>query len=73
MFKQLLYNCLYINVIQSNTMSEDKEKKMDKPMSIKIKKSTKEAIDRACQREDRSASYIIEQAVRRVLASDLKG
>lgn len=54
-------------------MSEDKEKKMDKPMSIKIKKSTKEAIDRACQREDRSASYIIEQAVRRVLASDLKG
>lgn len=53
-------------------MSEDKEKKMDRPISIKLKRSTKEAIDRACQKEDRSASYIVEQAVRTVLLGESK-
>ena len=48
----------------------NKEKKMEKPLSIKIKASTKEALDKAVQKEDRSYSYIIERAVRKDLKID---
>ena len=48
----------------------DKEKKMDKPISIRIKPSTKEAIDRTCLKEDRPMAYIIEKAVRIFLRLD---
>lgn len=55
-------------IITSRNM--DKEKKMEKPVSVKIKASTKLAIDKACQKEDRSISYIVERAVRRDLNLD---
>lgn len=48
----------------------NKEKKLEKPCSIKLKASTKEAIDKACQKEDRNFSYIVERAVRKNLGLD---
>jgi predicted transcriptional regulator len=44
-----------------------KEKKLEKPISITLKPSTKEAIDKACQKEDRSVSWIVERGVRKDL------
>lgn len=49
---------------------DGKEKKMEKPLSIKIKPSTKESLDKVSQNEDRSLSYIIERAIRRDLKLD---
>jgi len=50
---------------------DNKEKKIEKPVSVKFMPSTKKAIDKACHKEDRSISYIIERAVRKNLG--LKG
>ena len=47
-----------------------KERKMNTPYSIKLRQSTKDAIDKACQKEDRSISYIVERAIRRDLKCD---
>lgn len=47
-----------------------KEKKLEKPISIKVMPSTKDAVDRLSQKEDRSLSYIIERSVRRDLKLD---
>ena len=44
-----------------------KEKKLENPTSVKFTPTTKEAIDKACQQEDRSVSYIVERAVKRDL------
>jgi predicted transcriptional regulator len=49
---------------------KEKEKKMEKPISVRFKESTKQAIDKICQKEDRSLSYIIERAVRAGLNLD---
>jgi predicted transcriptional regulator len=46
-------------------------KKLEKPCSIKFMASTKEALDKTCQKEDRSLSYVVERAVRKDLG--LKG
>jgi len=43
------------------------EKKLEKPISIRIKASTKEALDKAVHVEQKSYSYIIERAVRKEL------
>jgi hypothetical protein len=43
------------------------EKKMEKPISIKLKCSTKEALDRIVINEDRSISYVIERCIRKQL------
>lgn len=43
------------------------EKKDEKPLSVKLKPSTKEALKNAQDKEDRSASYIIERALRKDL------
>jgi predicted transcriptional regulator len=51
---------------------KSKEKKMDKPLSIRLKASTKEAIDKKAHDERRSVSYIIEEAVRKDLNLDTK-
>ena len=45
----------------------NKERKSEKPLSIRIKASTKDALDKASQKENRSYSYIIEQALRKEL------
>lgn len=47
-----------------------KEKKMGKPISIKLKATTKAALDKACQKEDRSLSNIAERAIRKELNLD---
>ena len=48
----------------------EKEKKLEKPLSIKVRPSTKEVLDKISQTEDRSLSYIIERSVRRDLKLD---
>ena len=45
-------------------MKETKEKKMDQVVGVKLRPSTKEALDKACHVQDRSMSYVIEKALR---------
>jgi predicted transcriptional regulator len=47
-----------------------KEKKIQKPISIKLKPSTKEAVDKICHSDDRSISYVVEKCVRNSLGLD---
>lgn len=47
-----------------------KEKKMLKPFSIRLQQSTRDALNKRCYKEDRSANYIIERALRRDLKLD---
>jgi len=47
-----------------------REKKMEKPISIKLKATTKAALDKASQKEDRSLSNIAERAIRKELGLD---
>lgn len=51
-------------------MSNTKEKKMEKPLSIKLTQSVKEALDKKCQQDERSFSYVIEKALRKDLGID---
>ncbi len=51
-------------------MSDFKEKKLEKPCSVKFRPSTMDALERAVQKEDRPLSYVIERAVRRDLGID---
>lgn len=46
------------------------EKKLEKPISVKVKPSTKQAIDKICHKEDRSISYVVEKCVRKYLGLD---
>jgi predicted transcriptional regulator len=41
-----------------------KEKKLLNPISAKVLPSTKAAIDKACHKQNRSISYIVEEALR---------
>jgi len=50
----------------------NKEKKNPKPHSIKFMPSTEKAINKVCQREDRSLSFIAERAIRKDLGLELK-
>lgn len=47
-----------------------KEKKMDKPISIRLMPSTKAALDKLIFKEDRSIGYIIERIIRQHLKLD---
>lgn len=51
-------------------MSNTREKKMEKPLSIKLTQSTKEALAKKCQQEERSFSYVIEKALKKDLGID---
>lgn len=53
-------------VIPCITMQQP-EKKLLRPVSIKLRGSTKEAIQRICQKENRTMSFVIERAVRKEL------
>lgn len=48
-------------------MTEIKEKKMDQVVGVRLRPTTKEALDKACHQQDRSISYIIEKALREYL------
>jgi hypothetical protein len=48
---------------------DNKEKKLLNPDSIKFMPSTKDALIKACQQEDRTKSYITERALREDLKS----
>jgi len=50
----------------------NKEKKLLNPISAKVLPSTKSAIDKACQKENRSISFIVERALRKDLKLDTK-
>jgi hypothetical protein len=60
----------FTNTFKPCQMEHTKEKKMEKPLSIKIKASTKRALDKAVQKEDRSYSNIIERAIRKDFGLD---
>lgn len=44
-----------------------KEKKLDKPVSVKLQPSTYEAINKIAEEEDRTISYVIEKSIRKAL------
>lgn len=44
-----------------------REKKMIKPTSVSLMPSTKQALYKVCQDENRSISYVVEKAIRKYL------
>jgi hypothetical protein len=50
----------------------NKEKKLFNPISAKVLPTTKAALDKVCQKENRSISFIVEEALRKHLKLDSK-
>lgn len=46
---------------------KDKERKLSMPLSIRIRASTKQALEKLSREENRSLSYLIERSVREAL------
>jgi hypothetical protein len=51
-------------------MNSTNEKKHEKPVSVRLKPSTIEALHKVCHNEDRPMGYVIEKAVREKLGLD---